>query len=613
LPIRENPRRRPAWIDNSSAGRAGDFVIKDDMGNPIYNFSQEDSEDQLKLKGGIIDSPMDRRFIGHSSILMFVALLVILVIVDTARKAVFGSDPSLIPTVVVAVLLAPCFNTPGTPRYGLFDRYVNNLRGIRDGLSVMIWPRVISLAAFCAAGAFLVVRLRDRYLPLSDAIKIFLPTFVVLLSVEVIGDSSSVVHFMNAFDIPFTSLVTWLSLSEFIVSLRGLAAFPFPIRMVLGLVGIACWLGAYLLLPILLSVGVTIVGMFGITVFTRSRIEHDGTLAPPFVHLTDLHITAAGKETIEEGGLANAEVLELVRNAVNTNQPVLITGDITDSGGRLEWQNFLDVINAVEAERGKPPFVIMAPGNHDIFPYSEAFRPMFSSLPLTSRLQRLRKIRYLAAVAEVCPSMSILPYGTEMLLSDYLATEKAVIESVAGSSSENPYLSDLDRIWDRCFPMFCRSGGTVYVALDTNRVHSNFWTSAFGEVTRQQRERLASLLKMIDRKRFEITVLGHHHLYIPKQQICQDWRLKHLEMVNGRALGKILSNTACYYVHGHRHFEFKFKLRNMTVLSGKSLKFPDQVIGRWGCRWVRHKILRMLSLLRIREAPPALVPDNAHR
>ncbi len=84
------------------------------------------------------------------------------------------------------------------------------------------------------------------------------------------------------------------------------------------------------------------------------------------VHLSDLHLCVA---TTMEGNLAREAVIEANRKALEwarQQRPdlIAITGDITDTGARAEWEIFESLLNELPAEwHGRVAFI---PGNHDL-------------------------------------------------------------------------------------------------------------------------------------------------------------------------------------------------------------------------------------------------------
>lgn len=549
------------------------------MTRTIYDFNKNDYEDQLPRKGDKITSRQDRRPIWYSLMLLFAALLVALQVMDSTRQILFGPNQwQLLCIVILAILAAPLVDIKNVWAHGIWQVYKQFYRGVYTSWKEMLWPRIASMASFFAAGAFLFVRVGGKYLPLSDAIKIFLPSLFLTLLVDTLNGPAFVVHALDLqhHHCSLCAFVSWLPFQGFLAGLSALPDGGPPVRLVLGLSWFFLWLITHLLVISFIALVITVAGMFVIAFTIAKAIEPDVVRQSSFVHMTDLHVTPAGEESFEKGARKNADVLRDVHLQIAAaDRPILITGDVTDSGSRLEWLNFLGTVKAARQQGEKNSFIILAPGNHDIFPYTKSFRPLRSSLPFESRLPRLRKIRYLAAVLEVCPAMKVLIEGQEELLSAVLHKHQAIIDETVDPTKNNVDVLQIDRLWDSCFPMSCVTDSALYVVLDTNRPHSNFWTSAFGRVNDAQRNRLESILERYGkRENASVVVLGHHHLYVPKQTICQDWRLKHLEMVDGRSLGKILSNSADYYVHGHRHFEYRFKMGKMSVLSGLSTKFP---------------------------------------
>jgi len=550
------------------------------MKQKIYDFNTPDYEDELianSLKhGGKLASGPDRRSLLYSLILVIAALASLLVVIGIVKDITLGSHPlQTFFSVIGALTLYPLFFSI-RGGYTLTEVYVNFRNELRTVWRMFVWTRLLSLAAFFSALTFTLVRIPARYLPLSDATAIFITAFLGLFFFDMAGALAWLLHLMDGqnWNNILQSSVAFLSLDGFLNFLRCFAKMPPVVAFAAAIATLVVWLAMHVILLTVMAWGVTVVVLFMTALFAKKieRIYEPSSL--PFTHLSDLHLTAHGLESIELGGVPNATVIEMIVECFHTPPlPVAITGDITDSGSRQEWQSFLEAVQSARQLESSVP-ILLAPGNHDLFPYARSFRPMISSLPLTSRLARLRKIRYLQAVLDTCPEMLIShDDGMTQPLGSWLQQHQTVIDSVV-FSHVLAELSAIDRLWDSCFPMYCKVDQTTYVSLDTNRPHSNFWTSAFGQVNSGQRKRLAFLLNTLHREPdMKIVVLGHHHIYVPQQSVRKDWRLKHLEMIDGRSLSQMLSNSVDWYVHGHRHFEFSFKLEKMVVLSAASAKF----------------------------------------
>lgn len=550
------------------------------MKQKIYDFDTPDYEDELiadSLKhGGKVPSGRDRRPLLYSLVLLIAALTSLLVVIGIAKDLTLGPHPlqTLLSVIGALGLYLLFFSIRGG--YTLTVAYINFRNELQTAWQMFVWARILSLAAFFSALTFTLVRIPTRYLPLSDATAIFVTAFLGLFFSDMAGALAWLLHLTDeqSWTNILQSSLAFLLLDGLLNFLRGFAGMTPVVAFAVATATLVIWLLAHVILLTVLAWGVTVVVLFMTAPFAKTIERTAQPSSPPFTHLSDLHLTAHGHESIELGGAPNAAVIETIVEYFRTSPlPVVITGDITDSGSRQEWQSFLNSVQSARQSGNNVP-VLLAPGNHDLFPYARSFQPMISSLPLTSRLARLRKIRYLQAVLETCPQMLISrDDGTSQPLDSWLQQHQTAIDSVVFSHALAE-LSAIDCLWDSCFPMYCNVDQTTYVSLDTNRPHSNFWTSAFGQVNSGQRKRLALLLDTLHREpHMKVVVLGHHHIYVPQQSVRKDWRLKHLEMIDGRSLSQLLSNSVDWYLHGHRHFQFSFKLEKMVVLSAPSAKF----------------------------------------
>lgn len=99
---------------------------------------------------------------------------------------------------------------------------------------------------------------------------------------------------------------------------------------------------------------------------------HRSLYSPPLVsHATDVHVTKASNVGTVEGNKADGfEAFQAWLSAavVRGIKLLVVSGDLTDTGDPAEWQR-LDAALA-EADIAETRLVV-APGNHDLFPYGE--------------------------------------------------------------------------------------------------------------------------------------------------------------------------------------------------------------------------------------------------
>lgn len=161
-------------------------------------------------------------------------------------------------------------------------------------------------------------------------------------------------------------------------------------------------------------------------------------------------------------------------------------------------------------------------------------------------------------------------------LPDYIARYESVFSEYAyGNHGE--LARKIDSIWAAAFPMFWTVADKTFVALDTNRIPSNFLTSALGDVSSAQLRRLGLIADSLP-SNTRLIVVGHHHVYTPSSR--KPWvelQMKYLQLLRSNALTQTLSKVDCHYLHGHRHYTFRFSIGKMSIASAPSARYDDSV------------------------------------
>ncbi|GAB3758702.1 hypothetical protein GCM10028796_04770 [Ramlibacter monticola] len=530
----------------------------------IYDFNEEDAEDRwIRDAKGVIADTRQRRGIWYSAVLAIVALAGMQIV----AKSVVGDALLLVAAVALYPFLYRGDVQAEGNSTGWIRRYGSLLRRAADQL---VWQRFLSFCCVPSAFALVWFGPKRRYLPLQVPVTAFAATFVALLCLDML--STDTVVGLPLVGPQLSELSHTLSVGPFLSRwLMGVDALAS--RVLWGIVGIVTLLLLHLVILTFAACLGAVAATLVASPFAR-RIEHEGGADPGCDHASDLHFTKAGEAPIEASSITNAQLGEKLRSAAGAEaRALVISGDITDSGGREEWLSFFHALESDECMRGVP--IILAPGNHDLFPYMRSYVPRFASIPLSSAVVRLRKIRFLAAVLRVCPEMHVLANGREKSLRDHLHAHVHMIQKCAEDGNED--LNALDELWDACFPMHCVVGVHAYVCLDTNRPTSNVTTSAFGHLARAQANRLELLLtRLRGRPGLTVVIVGHHHMFTPFTSRLRGWRIKHLEIVSGRHAFRSASCSADYYLHGHRHLPFGFRINRLRVISAASLRFPEQ-------------------------------------
>ncbi len=529
--------------------------------NFIYDFAKQDAEDQLPLDAsGVIADTTQRRSLWHSILLVGLAL----VMLQTVMRSIVGN--LLLP--LTAVIAYPFFYPNDyRSKKPSRNRAWDYLRLLGIAADQFAWQRFVSFCCVFCAIPLVLLGPKDRYLPLRIPLSVFATTFLALLYLDMLP--SQALHGLAFVGPRLAQASSDFSIVHFLSDSLS-HVHPLGCRVVLGvaaIIGLVLIHGLFLTAP---SLVLATVSIWMAWPFAR-RMKLDLDVAPNCTHLSDLHFTKVGENPIEESDVTGDQLAQAVRDAVSDGaEALVISGDITDSGGREEWLAFLQ---AVASAREKPRVpIILAPGNHDLFPYMRSFRPPCSSIPMSSRLVRLRKIRYLAAVQRLCPEMQVQVDGRERSLDEHLASQAPLLEACARNDAAD--LNEIDALWDSCFPMYCVIGLHAYVCMDTNRPASNVATSAFGRLPRSQARRVRELLdRLYDRPYLKVVLVGHHHMFTPFAS-RRNWRTKYLEIVSGRSVFSQATYCADYYLHGHRHVPFGFRMDRLKVVSAPSPRFP---------------------------------------
>ncbi|MFM0184151.1 metallophosphoesterase, partial [Paraburkholderia nemoris] len=346
--------------------------------------------------------------------------------------------------------------------------------------------------------------------------------------------------------------------------LRQHAHDPFLLRLsFLGRYPLA-WFGWTYLEVLLLS----LVPCSIVWLLSRKVVPKTEPLPKHVIHHSDLHITANGANPIAPNAKPVKNVFEALHKDAQRGDITVISGDVTDGGEREEWKTFLSECRTLSTETT----FVMCPGNHDLHAYTRKYRPFLTAIPMPSCLPRLRKIRYLCAVAEISPTAWVMDKDSRIDLPDYISRHANDFCAYAYEQDSNR-TRDIDAIWDAAFPMCWTVGNITFAALDTNRVPSNFLTSALGDITRDQLHRLKRVIAQLDDGQ-QLVVVGHHHVYTPPAtSLLREAQMKYLQSLGSNALTHVLSNVKCHYMHGHRHVDFRYSISTVSVISAPSSRY----------------------------------------
>jgi predicted MPP superfamily phosphohydrolase len=527
-----------------------------------YSFSAPDREDELRTKFyGLIWE--DKRHIHHVSGPWYLLAYLVVLFGSLSLGFRLFLDSSELYIVPSAILLA--WIVYGVCRHVWSSEHWPSFReSLPAAVKLFIvskWESLIALVSSPIIGAFVLLeRCFDRrYLPL------WIVTRVASISVLV---SSALMIYCDANIFSRCPYLQPLIARSWTDLVHERARDTVWSR--LGLVGhyVGSWLGW----TYAQAMAFAAIGCFVCWFFSR-RIDTNARALPGGVHhLSDLHVTSGADKPIQPNAFSNKKVFKKLRAQARVADVLVITGDITDGGLREEWHDFLAACMPLQAETK----FVMCPGNHDLHPYSHKYRPKVSAIPMTSCLPRLRKIRYLRAVSELCPGGNVMGAGGPIALNDYVARYDSVFSEYA-YGNDGTLAREIDSIWEAAFPMFWTIADKTFVALDTNRLPSNLLTSALGEVSTAQLRRLKQIAKRLPTDT-KLVVLGHHHVYTPpSKNLWVEFKMKYLQLLRSNALTRVLSKIDCHYLHGHRHYTFRFSIGKMSVASAPSSRYDDTV------------------------------------
>ena len=339
--------------------------------------------------------------------------------------------------------------------------------------------------------------------------------------------------------------------------------------------------------------------------FTISPDAGDRRLT--IAHLSDLHFMAQDANLGLEGANRNAETLAFFkRNATKLAETdvVAVTGDITDTGFRDEWQvadQAFALVRNARGGKGEGPRFAMVPGNHDINIFA-TFDPavqrlegadeklgLFAVGKYASRSMRL--IRYLAFYDQWSAAWSTLsrPAGHVAGASAYLSLpeNKDKLNLYAAEGYRGAVSSeDIERIYDGAFPsvMDIESKAVILYTLDSNARTWHIGLNSYGKFGMGQLLRLRRLL-LQHPKGTAAVILLHHHIKAgtKKKGLASKKLRKTLEeafMVTADAfllrwiLNRYLPQQA-YIFQGHTHFAREYDIGRHTVICAPSSGYGE--------------------------------------
>jgi 3',5'-cyclic AMP phosphodiesterase CpdA len=234
---------------------------------------------------------------------------------------------------------------------------------------------------------------------------------------------------------------------------------------------------------------------------------------------------------------------------------IFMTGDITDSGTRAEWAEFLDLLQEHPEIRSR---LYLVPGNHDVSVVDRS-HPALIDLPWSTG-QALRKLRVILAMDEVQGErIHLVDRSSGRLrasLRDYLREGKRadLLAELAQCGSARGR-KELTKLWNTIFPLVEPPGekSPGLILLNSNARSHFSLTNGIGVIDRPQLRALRSILGSSPTQAWLI-VLHHHVVEYPLTSIGLRDRIG-LALINAPDVLAAIAPHAgrTLVLHGHRH------------------------------------------------------------
>jgi hypothetical protein len=272
----------------------------------------------------------------------------------------------------------------------------------------------------------------------------------------------------------------------------------------------------------------------------------DASASAVLYHVSDLHIAAPKQmpyelevddghwplETKPTSERLRARLTHILTRAIQAGPcPIVVTGDITDTGAQCEWDAVVATLMPFAAR------LVLAPGNHDIS-INRSTEPDYRQNKRAARCQRF---------AEALTQLSELP--------------------------AKPY----DELFPACRPL--AEGATLFV-LDSNRYASRYVLS--NAVGMHGAEQLNKLEAMLASAKGPIVVATHHHVarLAGERFTFED---AYMIAIDGKRLLAILAgyrskdqSNAVLLIHGHRHVSMYGRHASGILIYGH----PSSTLGQ---------------------------------
>jgi len=282
-------------------------------------------------------------------------------------------------------------------------------------------------------------------------------------------------------------------------------------------------------------------------------------------HLSDLHMVGERygyrMECGTEGPRSNRRIRQALRRlrVIDRSTPidyVLVTGDVTDTGTRAEWLEFLDLLRCYPDLRSR---VLFVPGNHDVNIVDRTNTGRFD-IPW-SVSHALRRLRFVVALDTIQGDrvhlVDRMSGSIGPTLAQYLreGERPARLQELAKQGTWRGRW-EIATVWEDLFPLVAlplEPGGCGAILLDSNARSHFSATNAIGLISRSQLKRLRAVLNASPDRAW-IILLHHHVVEYPDSSVKLSDRIA-LSLMNGTDLLFAIARHSSRVVifHGHRH------------------------------------------------------------